>query len=499
MTVRRWLGPAVAAAVLIGCSADGGSEGGTAAEQSAATPSTVVASAGTTQAPSGGSGAADMAGELQSQSRCSPDADDGPQSVRIWGAFGGDEAPDAFARLVDEFNGLGTGITVDVERIDRPSELIARLQYTPFDQWPDVVLTSPQSMRRLVDTGRLVAPGDCAGVPGLAATVTDLLPAVDATYRFDGEMQGVPFGVSSTVLFFDAAELRAAGMDPDDPPSTLEELAAASSQVVDTGVSPHGLVVYEWYGTYLLHGLAVQRGLELVSPDNGRRRGAFDLDYQRPEFVEMLQWLRTMITDHGAVSIGRTPSSVEDLLRVVDPLDGAVMTLHSSASLGDVLALVEGGAFPGAELGVGPMPGGLDGAEVGGVGMWLLDRGDPSALAAAAAAVAWLADGPQIARFAAATGYVPPSAAVAAEPAIRARWAERPQFRVAYDQIAAVAAGSAAAGPLVGPNAEFNSRLFDLTLEIVDGADPVAALAEFEADVRALVAQYEGLVAAETP
>lgn len=426
--------------------------------------------------------------------RCATHSDDGAAPVRVvvWEIFGGEEAPKVFDELVAEFRVERPGIELVVESISGANQLLATLQQTPPEQWPDAVVASPQALRRLVDTGRIVPPGECNGGARLAEGV---LPVVDALYRYRGTLQGVPYGVSTPVLFFDAAEFRAAGLDPDDPPLTLAELAAASEQIVRSGASPHGLVVTDWYAHYLLLSGAVQRGDLLLAPDNGRSGGDVAVQFDTPANREAMAWLLDVVTSKGGVWIGVTPSGTEDFLKIASRVDGGAMAVHTSGSLGDVISVLEGGSFDGIELGVGPMPGPARGATVGGNGWFLIDHGDPRRVGAAFALVEWLSAPERLARLVEATGYLPPRIAVFSEPLVAEAWERYPQLRVGFDQIFSMSGGASAAGPLFGPNAEVDNLLFTFTTSVVARGEPVdEALGRLTGEVEALLAQYDVIV-----
>ena len=431
--------------------------------------------------------------EPPEQGRCAEPGEGGsPITVRLWEIIGGDEGQNAFDELVAEFNASQTAVELVTESVGGANDLLFTLSQTPAAEWPDLAVATPQAMKRLLDSGRVVRPGEC---PGGEVAGDGLLPVVRATYEVGGVLQAVPFGVSTSVLWFDAAEMRAAGLDPAAPPAPLEELAAASRQIVDSGVSPYGLVVYDWMTAYLLTNGALQRGEVFVRPDNGRSGGPVSVELDTPANRETLTWLRDVVEVNGGVSIGLTPSGVEDLTRVADPLDGATMTVHTSAALGDVIALVEAGSFPGVELGVGPLPGPGRGAVLGGNGFFLIDRGDPARVGAAFDVVTWFTESANIARFDAATGYIPPSFRVAAEPALVAAWAEHPEMRVAWDQVLALPGTDATAGALFGPSAEVERLFFALTADVVDKGVPAdEALQRLTDDINALLAQYDAVI-----
>jgi sn-glycerol 3-phosphate transport system substrate-binding protein len=420
---------------------------------------------------------------------------DAPRGGRlvVWETFGGEEASSVFDSFVAEFNAAQDLIRTESRRFGGGSqELLKELASTPPADWPDVVVSQPQSLRRLVDSGRVVPPGECGDI---AAVMGPLLPVIESTYSFEDTLQAVPYGVSTPILLFDAAEFRAAGLDATSPPATLEELAAASQQIVDSGASPFGLVVYDWFGTFLINQGSAQRGDLVLLPANGRSRGRTKVAFDTPENLAAIQWLAKVVDEQGGVYIGGIPTGLENLLKIVDPIEGGTMTIQTSGSLGDLIEILDAGSFPGVELGVGPMPGPAPGGLVGGNGFWMIDHGDPGRLRAAFDMISWMVETPRLAGFVAATGYVPPSAKVAEEPEIQQRWEEYQQLRVGYDQLVGVEASAATGGPVYGPNVEVDYALYRMTDHVLSRRlSPEQALDELVREVQELLDQYDFVV-----
>ncbi len=391
-----------------------------------------------------------------------------------------------FQSLVDEFNAAHPDIEIVQTKVDG-SDLTAKLQSLPVEQLPDIVITEPAALKFLVESGLVIAPGECPDIP-----VTDLLPVVKATYSLAGQLEATPYGVSTPVLMFDAAEVRRAGLDPAHPPKTLDELRAASKQVVDSGVSPYGFVAFDDDGGFLINEGNAQSETLIASPANGHDGDDMTVRLHTPANVAAMQWLVDVVKTGGGVWIGGDPSAQEDLVKIVDPKEGGVFSFHTSASIGDILQAMQAGSFlPGVELGVGPMPGPGVAGTVGGNAMFLLDHGSSNRAAAAATVVAWLSASDKMAAFDAATGYVPPSQSVADDPAIVSAYAQFPQLRVAFDQLSASSGNDAAAGTAFGPGRQIDDSMQDMTTKIIaDGLDPATALSQTSAIINTLLSTY---------
>jgi len=59
------------------------------------------------------------------------------------------------------------------------------------------------------------------------ASIDSYLPQVIAYYTVAGELWGIPWNTSNPVMYFNADYFREAGLDPENPPSTFDEMLAA--------------------------------------------------------------------------------------------------------------------------------------------------------------------------------------------------------------------------------------------------------------------------------
>src|SRR6185436_6211970 len=110
--------------------------------------------------------------------------------------------------------------------------------------------------------------------------------------------------------------------------------------------------------------------------------------YAGPFGVDIMTQVQSLITDGLAVSVGDNPNGEQTLLKLADREQAAAMTIATSAALGTIISVLDGGLIPGissADLGVGPMPGPgeVPSATIGGGSLYVVaDRGDAQAAAA---------------------------------------------------------------------------------------------------------------------
>jgi sn-glycerol 3-phosphate transport system substrate-binding protein len=302
-----------------------------------------------------------------------------------------------------------------------------------------------------------------------------------------------PYNVSTAVMMYDRKLWRAAGIDPDDPPATFDELEAVVRQLRDSGEATTGMVLYDRSASWLVEQAAAQEGRVLVEPANGRAGAdTTDVVFATPEAIATLERFQALYDEGYIVWAGLNQSGRDDLLQLVSEDAPSGLTMHTSAALGDALRIVASGAI-GAEIevGVAPLPGDAPGGLAGGGAWWLLANDDPARVGLAWTLVDWLIQPDRVAELAAFTGYVPTTVRAADAAATAASWAEEPAFRVPYEQLAAMPATDAAAGLQVGPMVELQ-RMLEVAASstITAGADAGEQLRASEGTARSALDAY---------
>lgn len=425
--------------------------------------------------------------------RCAEPAGESHDIV-VWHALGND-SEQALLELTQRFNDLPSSVTVSLERLgnyDLTMDALAAV--APADR-PDAVLLDSKGLRTLVDSGATVPVDDC-----VAAGLLDLdglLEVIEAAYTVDERLYAVPYNVSTPVLMYDGATFRAAGLDPATPPETLDDVRAASQQLVDSGAAPHGLIAWDGYGPWFVTQYASRRGELSGTPENGHTDRPIDrVDFATAENIASYQWLRDEVDTGRAVWIGGNPSGFDDLPRLIDREEGGAMTITTSGAIGDIARLLEAGSFDDPatgerpELGIAAMPGPGRGALVGGGAFFLLDSGDPARVGATATYLDWLAAPEQHAELASTTGFAPLRPREVDEPIVQEAWSKLPQLRVSYDLLVDLPGDFVHAGPAWGAGDDVNRVLYEAMTEVIEGGDATAVLTMATEQVNGLLAVY---------
>ena len=412
-----------------------------------------------------------------------------PVRITVW-------HPETLARedllrtLIGEFESAHPTIDVHLVRVGGGSRMLSLWRSTRPADRPALALFPQQFTQQLADSGQTVAPDRC-----LAEAVPGILPAITASWSVDGRVQAVPFTVSTPILYYNRKLFTAAGLDPDDPPSDLDELHDTAQRLVDTGVADYGLVLSPGAtgpASWMVEQWNAQAGAPTLSPDNGRRGRATRAAWRDGPAVDSLTWFGRMLDDDLLLVVDEAAEGGGDILRSASAESPIGMMLHTCGSLGEIYAGLEGGLFPHIELGIGPLPGPGPGhgSLPGGGALWMR-AGLPDTEARAAWQLeAWLASPAVQARWTATTGYVPITRnAVSLEP-LRQAWIDRPGLAVAYHAVADLGTDPLDLGMQAGPEPEIMASMAAAFRDVEDGVPAREALARAADTTDALLATY---------
>jgi sn-glycerol 3-phosphate transport system substrate-binding protein len=308
----------------------------------------------------------------------------------------------------------------------------------------------------------------------------------------------MPFNISNPVLFYNKKMFAAAGLDPEKPPVSLDDLRTDSEAIVSSGAATYGLALdsgFDSGGGWYIEQWFAKAGEFYADNQNGRTARATKVLYNNAAGQSLLTSMQSLLNDGLAVNVGDNAGGIDNLLKLADNSQPAAMTIATSAAIGGVLTVLAGGQFPqisADDVGVGAMPGpgGKPGALVGGASLWVVDTGDDARTAAAWDFITYLTAAQQQSEWSAATGYVPVRTDALTLDPLSTTMATDPRFEVAYDQLLASPDVPTSVGPIVGPLREVRTVTAQGVAAIFNGADVASTLAASAAQADALIADY---------
>ena len=351
--------------------------------------------------------------------------------------------------LTDQFNSSQSDVKVKlVSQVDYEDTFTKYKAGLSSGDLPDLVQLQADDQQQMIDTQTVLPASTCAKADKYS--FSDFLPRVMSYFTVQGTTYAMPFNVSGPVLYYNKKAFTAAGLDPNKPPATLDEVRRGGEAQEQRAVTKAGLGLKVEPG-FIQHWTAMA-GKLFVNNSNGRKARATKSAFNSKTGTEIFTWLSGMVKDGLAVTNPDSGNSAfDDLLGIGN--GSQAMAIDTSASLGTVTAVLGSGAYPNVDIGVSPMPGpsGNGGVLVSGGALFMVNKSAPEKQAAAWQYLKFLDDTEQQAIWAAGTGYVPIRKSAAASKTMTDFWAANPLFKVAYDQLLAGANNPAGAGAVIGP------------------------------------------------
>jgi len=417
----------------------------------------------------------------------------GPVKITFWHSMNAANR-DALEKLTATFNASQDEVRVELvfqgNYVDSLNKFIASVRSGDV---PAILQMHDASTQLLIDSGEVTPIQDF--VDREDYDLSDFEPRLLDYYRVGDRLYSMPFNVSNPVLLYEKNSFREAGLDPEKPPATLEELTEASRKLVQRdsqgNVTRSGvaLEINVWYFEQML----ANAGALYVNNGNGRDDRPTEAVFNGPEGQAIFQWWHDMVEEGLAFNVGRNPTGTDHLYAV--GAGRAAMTIASSSALRSVLDALEAGGGPaGAEMAIGPFPAPQSpdgGMVVGGASLWIIKSRPEAEQEAAWKLIKFLVEPPQQAEWYAGTGYFPIRRLAYEEPAAQEVEARYPFFRVAPDHLAAGAHNRATQGALVGPLPQIREVIATAIEEMIVGAkSPAQALDDAAAEATEIIQDY---------
>lgn len=260
------------------------------------------------------------------------------------------------------------------------------------------------------------------------ALVEDIFPAFMANSMLDGKVWSIPFQRSTPIMYYNKQAFEEAGLDPEKPPQTWEELLEfgarltkkdGSGRVVRWGVQ----IPEETWGIWMLEGLTIQAGGMLWDPNGRGCVVLFDSQY----VADSLRFL-TELKKRGA----SPPEIVRWSTTPNDFVAGRVAIMyHSTGSLGFVRQNARfpfGTAFQARKVRYG--------VPTGGANFYIFKGQDPVKRQATWRFIKWMTRPEMVARWSIDSGYVATRRSAWDLPMMKEYVQRVPQAVTARDQLA---------------------------------------------------------------
>ncbi|PKF49967.1 ABC transporter substrate-binding protein [Enterovibrio nigricans] len=223
------------------------------------------------------------------------------------------------------------------------------------------------------------------------AWLNDFYPALMENGQAEGKTWGIPFQRSTIVAYYNKDMFRAAGLDPEKPPKTWDELVEVSKKL--TNDDTYGIMIPSTgYPYWMFQALAIQNGKKLMSDDG------LTTYFNDKDVVDTLKFWKSLSEEHGVMPKGTVEWGT---LRQAFLEGNTAMMWHST---GNLTAVKNAAKF---DFGVAMLPGNVRlGSPTGGGNFYLFKDTSDEEKAASMKLIKFMTSPEQTAKWSKATGYM---------------------------------------------------------------------------------------------
>ncbi len=330
--------------------------------------------------------------------------------------------------MVADFEKANPGIKVKSVYAGSYQDTIAKiLTALKGGDSPQVAVLLSTDIFTLIDEDAVVPYDDLVKGEEGKKWFASFYPGFMQNSQASGKTWGIPFQRSTVVLYWNKDAFKEAGLDPEKPPQTWDEMRDFARKLTKRDTSGN---VTQWgleipsggaFPYWLFQGLTTENGAILMNQDG--TKVAFD----KPAVVEALQyWVdlghKDKVAPTGLVEWGTTPKDFFER-----------KTAMMWTTTGNLTNVRDNAKFP---FGVAMLPAKVRrGTPTGGGNLYLFKKSTPEQQAAALKFVQFMTNPEQAARWSMATGYIAVSPAAFETPALKEYVAKFPPAAVARDQL----------------------------------------------------------------
>lgn len=417
---------------------------------------------------------------------------DGRREVVFWHCFGG-TIGEAVQAVVDGYNASQNEVWVTAIYQGAYDDCLTKIKAAlPAGTGPDIFQMFELGTTWLVGSG-LCTPFQELLDADPYVDLDDIEPALRNYYTYDGKMQCMPFNPSTPIMYYNKTAFAEAGLDPENPPRTFDEIAALKDKltVVENGRTTRytmGLYIYGWFFESFLAGV----NANYVNNNNGRTGVATAIEYdQSGAGAQIITKWKQLVDDGVIYDYGTNGTDSQTAFCAGQ----TCMTLASTASLTSILKAVDG-KF---EVGTAYLPSMADeptgGVLIGGANLWIPKTENAQKQADAWDFLKYATSAEVSAAFSQATGYFCANTNAYKTETMQAYLDANPNFRTAINQLHDCPINYATQGASVGVMAELR-QIFQSWMELVlqDAISVDEALEEMANESNAAIANYNNTV-----
>jgi sn-glycerol 3-phosphate transport system substrate-binding protein len=330
--------------------------------------------------------------------------------------------------IASKFNKSQTEYEVKaVHKGSYPETLTAGIAAYRAKTHPHIIQVFEVGTQTMLSSGAIYPVYQLMKDQGININWSDFLSVVKSYYSFKGNLYSMPFNSSTAILYYNKTMFKKAGLNPEKPPTTFDEIEKCSKAVVLSGVSKIGFTI-SWPSWILMENMHAWHDQPFADQDNGFAGLATQLKINGRLGGQILDLLSRWNNEGTFTYSGRTSRGDQPVIN-----GEAAIGLASTALVG---TLTKTAKF---EWGTGNLPRitgyPIGNSIIGGASLWILKGHKPEEYKAVAKFLEFLGKTEQQAWWHAETGYLPISNSALKALEATGHFKKNPNMWTAFAQI----------------------------------------------------------------
>jgi multiple sugar transport system substrate-binding protein len=222
----------------------------------------------------------------------------GPKvDLAMWTGFTGRDG-DIMRKLIDRFNAEHANIAVAMS-VNKWEEYYLKLPAAVSSgNGPDLGVMHVDQLATNAARNAIIPLDDVANT--LQLSENDFNPVVWKAGVYKDKRYGIPLDMHPLGFFYNKALMTKAGLDPEKPPQTKDDYAAALAELKAAGIQGQWMTPWPFTGIHAFQSLLWQHGGSLFNEDTT------EAAYNSDAGIEALSWMVALVTDgHSARDVGQ--------------------------------------------------------------------------------------------------------------------------------------------------------------------------------------------------
>src|SRR5690606_25570854 len=162
-------------------------------------------------------------------------------------------------------------------------------------------------------------------------------------YSKDGNLYSMPFNSSTPILYYNKDAFAQAGLDPEQPPATWDEVEAFSRQIMERDAASCGFTI-QWPSWTMIENMRAWHGLPIATQENGFAGLDVELlindEFGRMHVGKLAEWAKSGIFQYGGRGGSSDPLFLNGQCAIFIASSAAMGTIRQAASFNWATAML---------------------------------------------------------------------------------------------------------------------------------------------------------------